>query len=525
VTHSDYHKGEQPLLELRGIRKTFPNGTVALKGVDFAAYAGTVHGLLGANGAGKSTLINVLSASYGSSGGTMLWKGAEVAFSAPHEANKAGIATIHQNIPLVPTLSVLENVFLWKENGWRRTAEDVTTFTALCKDVGYSVRPNTLVEDLSIGARQMVCILQALSLGADLIVMDEPTASLAKEEREIVYSTVRRLASQGKGIIFVSHFLDEIVALTDELTVLRDGRTVMSARTNDVGESEIAEAIAGKTVNALEHLRHQRGTIRDEVVLEVRDLASPEGLEKTDLTVRAGEVVGIAGLLGSGRSELVHAIFGSDKQATGEVRFDGRLMARSPRKSVKAGMALVPEDRDQQAIVPVFEIWRNNSLPYLDKTAKWGWLLQNDVEMQWADKAIETLKIKTDSPETLVTELSGGNAQKVTITRWLFGDVKLLILDEPTAGIDVGAKADILSLVREMAAQGVAVIIISSEFEEILSVSDRVLVMRDGDVVAERDAADTSDHELILLASGKSETHEQTTSDTGVPTEERLHHA
>ncbi len=506
MSQSPHHKGEQPLLSLTGIQKTFPNGTVALRGVDFAAYAGSVHGLLGANGAGKSTLIKILSATYPATGGKQVWKGQEVAFNSPLEANKSGIATIHQNIPLVPTLSVLENVFLWKERGWRRDPSDQIRFAEICDEVGYHINPNDLVNDLSIGARQMVCILQALSYGADLIVMDEPTASLAKEEREIVYSTVRKLAGQGKGIIFVSHFLDEIVALTDEVTVLRDGKTVMYAVTAEVAEADIANAIAGRTVGTLEHLRNVRGTIRDEVVLECTDIASPEGLLPTNLTLRAGEVVGIAGLLGSGRSELVHAIFGSDKHASGKVVMNGQTMGRSPSQSVKAGMALVPEDRDQQAIVPVFEIWKNNSLPYLDKTAKHGIFLQRDVEMEWAERAIETLKIKTDSAETFVTELSGGNAQKVTVSRWLFGDAKLIILDEPTAGIDVGAKADILALVRKLAADGVAIIIISSEFEEILAVSDRILVMRDGAVVAERDSKDVDDQTLILLASGISAT-------------------
>ncbi|MEP3279418.1 MAG: sugar ABC transporter ATP-binding protein [Stappiaceae bacterium] len=505
MSHSENHKDKQPLLSLTGIQKTFPNGTVALRGVDFAAYAGSVHGLLGANGAGKSTLIKILSATFPASGGDQVWKGKKVSFSSPLEANKSGIATIHQNIPLVPTLSVLENVFLWKERGWRRNPQDRVQFDDICKEVGYRIDPDDLVSDLSIGARQMVCILQALSYGADLIVMDEPTASLAKEERAIVYSTVRHLAQQGKGIIFVSHFLDEIVALTDEVTVLRDGQTVMYARTSEVEEADIANAIAGKTVGTLEHLREVRGTIRDEVVLQCKNLASPQGLAPTDLTLRAGEVIGVAGLLGSGRSELAHAIFGSDKQATGKVIMHDRLMGHSPRQSVKAGMALIPEDRDQQAIVPVFEIWKNNSLPYLDKTAKAGLFLQRDVEMEWAERAIEILNIKTDSPETFVTELSGGNAQKVTVARWLFGDAKLIILDEPTAGIDVGAKADILALVRKLAADGVAIIIISSEFEEILAVSDRIIVMRDGAVVAEREARATDDQELILLASGISE--------------------
>ena len=496
-------KGEPPLLQLVGIRKTFPNGAVALRGVDFAAGGGVVHGLLGANGAGKSTLIKILSATYGATEGKVIWKGREVSFSTPLEANRSGIATIHQNIPLVPTLSVLENIFLWKAGGWRQSARDRATFHALCEEVGYTIDPDALVGSLAIGARQMVCILQALSLGADLIVMDEPTASLAKEERELVYGTVRRLAGQGRGIIFVSHFLDEIVALTDEVTVLRDGLAVMDARTAKVSEADIAEAIAGKTVSTLDHLRHQRGTIRDDVVLECAGLRSPEGLAPTDLTIRAGEVVGIAGLMGAGRSELVHAIFGSDRQATGSVRLNGRTMARSPRKAVRDGMALVPEDRDQQAIVPVFELWRNVTLPYLDRTARGGLLLQRDREMNRAEEAIRRLNIKTESAETLVTELSGGNAQKVTVAKWLFGDVKLLLLDEPTAGIDVGAKADILALVRDLAAKGIAIIIISSEFEEILAVSDRILIMRDGAVVAQRDAAKTDDQELILLASAE----------------------
>lgn len=494
-----------PLLQLRQIKKTFPNGAVGLQGVDFDAKAGLVHGLLGANGAGKSTLIKILSATYPASAGQVLWKGSEVRFASPHEANVAGIATIHQNIPLVPTLSVIENIFLWKSGGWRRDPRDRTHFETLCDELGFEIGADTLVGDLSIGNRQMVCILQALSLGADLIVMDEPTASLAKEEREIVYQTVRRLAGQGKGIIFVSHFLDEIMALTDEVTVLRDGRTVMRAVTADVAENDVAEAIAGKTVGTLDHLRAMRGTIRDEIVLECRGLTSPSGLDPTDLKLRAGEVLGIAGLLGSGRSELVHAIFGSDTHASGDVDFLGQSAARSPGESVRKGMALIPEDRDQQAIIPTFELWQNVSLPYLDLSAKHGFLIDRKTEMAWAEKAIETLNIKTESAETLVTDLSGGNAQKVTVARWLFGDARLVILDEPTAGIDVGAKADILALVRKLAEDGVAVIIISSEFEEILAVSDRILVMRDGAVVAERPAAECHDHDLILLASGQTE--------------------
>ena len=242
--------GGDPLLRLEGIAKTFPNGTVALRGVDFAARAGRVHGLLGANGAGKSTLIKVLCAWVPASGGRIVWKGTATRFATPLDANLAGIATIHQAIPLVPTLSVLENVFLWKTRGLRNSAGDRRIFADLCAQVGYAVDPDAAVSDLSIGARQMVCILQALSLNADLIVMDEPTASLAKGERDLVYTTVRRLAGAGKGIVFVSHFLDEIMALTDAVTVLRDGETVLHEKTRDVTEGILADAIAGRAVTA-----------------------------------------------------------------------------------------------------------------------------------------------------------------------------------------------------------------------------------------------------------------------------------
>jgi ribose transport system ATP-binding protein len=499
---SHVSENDVPMLRLEAIQKTFPNGLVALRGVDMAVRSGRVRGLLGANGAGKSTLIKVLCAMFSRTGGTILLKGKEVTFSTPLEASKAGIATIQQHVPLVPTLSVIENVFLWKDRGLRNNPEDRAAFVKLSAEVGYNIDPDLLVSELSIGARQMVCILQALSHNADLLVMDEPTASLAKGEREIVYATVRRLAKAGKAIIFVSHFLDEIMALTDDVTVLRDGSVVLDAVTAELTETAIAEAIAGKTIGTLKHLSEERTALGD-VVLTVRDLASPGRLEPTNLTVRSGEVLGIAGLLGSGRSELVHAIFGSDPEATGEAIFLGKQRVKSPKASVKAGMALIPEDRDQQSTIPVFEIWRNLSLPYLDLSARGGWLLDTEKEMEWARGAIKTLSIKTDSPEAFVTELSGGNAQKVAVARWLVGKPKLLILDEPTAGIDVGAKADILKLVKRLAGEGVAIILISSEFEEILAVADRVLVMRDGAVVAERDARKTSDQELILLASTK----------------------
>jgi ribose transport system ATP-binding protein len=496
---------EVPLLQLEGVTKTFPNGLTALRGVNLEVSRGTVHGLLGANGAGKSTLIKILSGSLAATGGRIVWKGAAVEYSSPKAANDMGIATIHQHIPLVPTLSVLENVFLGEEGRWRRNTKIRQRFSELCERVGYWLEPDGLVSDLSIGQRQMVAILQALGTGAEMIVMDEPTASLAASEREVVYRIVRHLSRvEKKAIVFVSHFLDEVIALTDRVTILRDGQAVVDAQTRDLDESRIAEAIVGRQIVALEQATPRPVDAAAPVLLELKGLASRDKLEPISLSVRAGEVVGVAGLLGSGRSELLHAIFGADPDATGEVRVEGRLLRQSTASAVKAGLALVPEDRMAQGLVPGFEIWRNTTLPALDGVSRGGWLPDRMQEQQRGAEAIRRLSIKANSPDILVTELSGGNAQKVTIAKWLFSDVKVFLLDEPTAGIDIGAKTDILLLVRELAAAGKAVIVVSSEFEEILAVSSRVLVMRDGRCIAERLGHETSEHELILLSGGTS---------------------
>jgi ribose transport system ATP-binding protein len=493
-----------PLMRLEGLTKSFVN-VLVLRGIDLVIERGKVHGLLGANGAGTSTLINILSGAFPASGGTIVWKGETVQWTSPKEANAMGVATIHQHIPLVPTLSVLENVFLGDEGRWRRDASYRSRFAELCDRIEYWLDPDALVADLPIGQRQMVSIFQALGTGAELIVMDEPTASLASDERKVVYETVRRLARvENKAILFVSHFLDEVMALTDCVTILRDGQAVMRAQTCDMDETRIAEAIVGRQLVALERTSPKRHRSEAPVVLELRELASPGKLEPISLKLAAGEVLGIAGLLGSGRSELLHSIFGADPDATGSVTVGGRQIGRSTMAAVSAGIALVPEDRTGQGLVPQFELWRNTTLPALQSVSWRGWLPVRGRELQRGAEAIQKLNIKAPSPDVLVTELSGGNAQKVTIAKWLFSDVKVFLLDEPTAGIDIGAKTDILRLVRELAAAGKSVVIVSSEFEELLAVSERILVMRDGRCVAERAREETSEHELILLAGGHS---------------------
>ena len=508
---------DEPIMRLVGIAKTFGNNTIALRGVDLDIHRGEVHGLLGANGAGKSTLIKILSGAYKATKGEIVWHGRPVTWDSPRDANSMGVATIHQHIPLVPTLSVLENVFLGREGPWRRSKGLRAQFTTICERVGYWIDPDVPVGELPIGERQMVAIYQALGTGAELIVMDEPTASLAAEERALVYETVRRLSKgEGKAILFVSHFLNEIMALTDQVTVLRDGQAVLHADTADLDEGKIAEAIVGKQIAALEKAGAERAARRPSSGqgtprLELRDLASPGKLSPVSLRLAEGEVIGIAGLLGSGRSELLHAIFGADRQAIGEVLLDGRTITRSTGAAVRAGIGLVPEERMGQGLIPDFEIWRNTTLPALDGVSLFGALPVASRERARGWEAIRRLSIKASTPEILVTELSGGNAQKVTIAKWLFSDIRLFLMDEPTHGIDIGAKADILMLIRHLAEQGNSVLFVSSDFDELLAVSDRIVVMRDGAVVAERQAHETTEHELLLIAGGQGAAFETVT--------------
>jgi ribose transport system ATP-binding protein len=490
-----------PLLQLERLQMLYPNGTAALRGVDLTVREGTVHGLLGANGAGKSTLIRILSGASRATYGRILWRGEHVSWSRPAQARAAGIATLHQQIPLVGTLSVLENVFLAQRGGWRHGPRLAARLRRLMATIGYELDADAPVATLPIGERQMVGILQALATEASLIVMDEPTASLAAAERRIVHRTIERLAREGRAVLLVSHFLDEVLALTGEVTVLRDGAVVLSAATAVLDEPSLAAAIVGRPPRAPAG-RTAANESDGRKVAEIIGLESPGRLAPCSFEVRGGEVLGIAGFLGSGRSELLHAIFGADRTARGEVRLHGIRVRRSPRAAVAAGIALVPEDRQRQALVPEFSLSKNLTLAHLERFARWGLVVRAAGETAATEEAIQRLGIKARGGATPVTELSGGNAQKVSIARWLCGPTDLLLLDEPTAGIDIGAKAEILALVRELATAGLAIIWVSSELAELTAVADRILVMREGVVVAERFAGETDEAELVLLASG-----------------------
>jgi ribose transport system ATP-binding protein len=348
----------------------------------------------------------------------------------------------------------------------------------------------------------MVAILQALTRDPALLLLDEPTAALSPAERTVLFATIRRLREQGTTFVYVSHFLDEILELTDHLTVLRDGRVVVDRATAGISKGDLVTAIVGAQLAAVEAPPDSPGPWR-EPLLEVSGLSSPGRFGPVDLTVHAGEVVGLAGLLGSGRTELLEAIFGADRSAIGVVRVAGRpLGGHSPRDGVRAGLALVPEDRARQGFLREWSVAHNISLPYL-AALSWRRLVPDRRrEDKVADRAVADLGIVTGSIETLVGSLSGGNAQKVVFAKWLYGPAKVFLLDDPSAGVDVGAKAEIIGLIRRLAAAGKAVLIAASEFEELLGACDRVLVLRRGRLAAERRAAETDLHELTALASG-----------------------
>jgi ribose transport system ATP-binding protein len=492
------------LLEARDITKQFANGTIALHGVSMAVDEGSIHGLVGANGAGKSTLFKIVAGALPPNGGGLRWRGEDVSWSSPADSHAAGVSTIHQHIPLVPTLTVLENVYLGEMSGLFRRASLLDRYEALCERLGYRADPHKVVADMPLGERQMVAVAQALAGGATLVCMDEPTASMAHAEVDVLFAAVRRLRAEGVSFVFCSHFLDQVLDLTDVVTVLRDGRKVMTVPTDSLDEDALVNAMVGRDLHQIEDSRMGPPPVDAPVLLDVRDLSSPGRLDGIDLQVRAGEIVGIAGMLGSGRSELLEAIFGADSAARGTVKVNDVDVKNDVGARVRGGVALVPEDRVRQALVPGWEIWRNVSLPGLAGLSRRGIVPDVGAEVARADQAIADLGIRTQSAATPVTSLSGGNAQKVVFAKWLFDDSDVYLLDEPTVGVDVGAKADILRLVRGFSEAGKAVVIVSSGFEELLAVAHRIVVMRGGRVVAEREAGATEETELLALASGLS---------------------
>ncbi|SCE08169.1 monosaccharide ABC transporter ATP-binding protein, CUT2 family [Streptomyces sp. IgraMP-1] len=483
------------LLRIENIRKTFP-GVVALDSVDFDLRRGEVHVLLGENGAGKSTLIKMLSGAYRPDSGTIYAEGREVRIQSAQDAERLGIATIYQEFNLVPDLTVAENIFLGRQPrrfGLIDRKKMEADAEELLARVGVQVSPRARVRDLGIARLQMVEIAKALSLDARVLIMDEPTAVLTSEEVEKLFAIVRQLRADGVGIVFITHHLEEIAALGDRVTVLRDGRSVEQVPAS-TPEDELVRLMVGRSIDQQYPREHPE---QGEPLLTVRGLTRDGVFQDVGFEVRAGEIVGLAGLVGAGRTEVARAVFGADPYDRGSVEVLGRELPRHDvNAAMTAGLGLVPEDRKGQGLVLDASVQENLGLVTL-KAASRGGLVDLKGQRTAAARIAEQLGVRMAGLGQHVRTLSGGNQQKVVIGKWLLADTKVLILDEPTRGIDVGAKVEIYQLMNELTASGHAVLMISSDLPEVLGMSDRVLVMAQGRVAGEL-AGDAATQDAVM---------------------------
>ncbi len=492
-----------PLLQLSDITKSF-GAVQALRGVSFDLYAGEVHALLGENGAGKSTLIKIITGAHQPDGGSMVLRGEIVTRLSPAEAHARGVACIYQQPALFPDLSVMENLALRLEpvRPFRRVnwAQRRARAIELLQRVGAEIAPEQEVRELSMPEQQLVEIAAAVGAGAGIVIMDEPTASLTRKEQERLFSVVREMRREGVGVIYISHRLEEIFALADRVTVLRDGASVGTRGVQTNVATEAASGSSGRPAEGLTEAaliqlmvgravtmtRQARDRAPGAEVLSVQQLSSVAGgIRDVSLRVRSGEIVGLAGLVGAGRTELARVLFGLTPADRGEIRIDGRTVAiTSPAVAVGLGLAYLPEDRRRHGIILELPVVANISLAVHRRLFPGTWL-RSGPERKLATELVQRLSIKTDGVDAPGSSLSGGNQQKVALSRWLATQPKVLILDEPTQGVDVGAKSEIHRLIRELADAGLAVLLISSDLPEVLALSDRLLVMRGGTLVAE----------------------------------------
>jgi len=490
-----------PVMAMQGITKAFP-GVRALENVSFDACRGEVHMLVGQNGAGKSTLMKILYGAYHPDEGEIRFEGKAVRIDSPADARRLGIAVIFQEFSLVPYLSVAQNIFLGREfrgripgqiDHGRMHAEA----TKLLSMLGMELDTRTLIHRLGIAQQQMVEIAKALSQNARILVMDEPTAALSDREIERLFAVIRRLRGEGVAIIYISHRLAEVFELGDRVTVLRDGKNVATMQPSETGIDELVRLMIGRDLDA--SYGHKLERTPGELALEVKGLSSDRGVAGVNLVVRSGEIVGLSGLVGSGRSEVVRAIFGADRVTAGEVRVYGKVHHGGPVRSVREGMALVPESRKQEGLALIRSVQDNLLLAGLRKLFPTRWFSPARAAST-AQALIAKLRIATPSPRRLAKYLSGGNQQKVVVGKWLSAGSRFFIFDEPTRGIDVGAKAEMFGLIGELVAQGAAVLMVSSELAEIVKVCDRAYVMREGRVAGELGRQALTEENILRLA-------------------------
>ncbi len=491
------------LLQMREITKRFP-GVLALDRVDFDLRRGEVHVLLGENGAGKSTLIKMLSGAYQPDQGEILLDGELVSIGSSQEAQRLGVSTIYQEFNLVPELTVAENIFLGRQPrrfGLLDRRRMMREAGELLQRMKVITAPGARVSDLGVAQRQMVEIAKALSLDARILIMDEPTAVLTGQEIERLFEIIRDLQESGVAVVFISHHLEEVAQIGGRVTVMRDG-AVVGGLPADADRSEFVRMMVGRSI---ENQFPRRRSERSEVLLEVSNLSRKGVLEEVSLEVRTGEVVGVAGLVGAGRTELARAIFGVDPIDSGEVRIRGRrLNPGDPGEAKRRGLGFITEDRRGQGIVPPLSVAENLGLAALGSNTRAGLVRRKDQREQ-AQRMIRELGIRTPSPEQEIRYLSGGNQQKAVIGKWLLAESEVLIMDEPTRGIDVGAKVEIYELMNELTERGAGILMISSELPEVLGMSDRILVMSEGRITGELSAAEATQEAVMTLATAESE--------------------
>lgn len=494
---------DHPILSMQGISKTFP-GVRALENVHFELRAGEVHGLLGENGAGKSTLIKILTGVYTPDQGKIVLAGQHVTITHPSQAEAFGISAVHQELSLEPYLSAAENIFLGRQPINRLGLIDHGRMnreaTELLDRLGMNVPPKRAAAELSVAHRQMVSVAHAVSTQARIVVMDEPTAPLTEHETEKLFEIVRRLREQGIAVIYITHRLEEIFEIADRVTVLRDGQYISTMNVGDTSLEKIISLMIGRSMT---DLFVKKTVAIGEPILEVHKLTRRGMVADISITLRRGEILGIFGLAGAGRTELARMIFGAESFDSGEILLDGeKIHPKHPRRAIDYGIGLVPEDRRNHGLVLEQSVKANISLPTLGRLASMG-IISRSEEIRLAQRQVSHLQIRTPSIYQPVKLLSGGNQQRVVIGKWLGTEPKVLILDEPTKGVDIGAKASIHALMCDLAGQGVGILLISSELPEVLSMSDRILVMHRGHISASFSRSDATADKLMAAATGE----------------------
>ncbi len=494
------------LVEMKGITKTFP-GVVALDDVSFDCRAGEVHAVVGENGAGKSTLMKILAGVYQPDEGSILIEGESVRLASPHDAQLHRVSIIYQELNLLPDLNVAENVFLGREPRGRLGILDEGGEAERAREVlqrlGVDIDPGTKLGRLSMAQQQMVEIAKALSLNARVVIMDEPSAALGGRDLEYLFRVIRALKEQGVGVIYISHRIAEIFEVADRVTVFKDGKVVGTFPVAEVDRPELVRLMIGRSFS---ETFPQRGSTPGEEILRIDGLRVGERLKDIHLTARRGEVIGISGLVGAGRTELAQAIFGSRRIDGGEIHVAGKKVnLRTPRQALRHKIGYLTEDRNAEGLVMGQTVMENAALPSLTKRQRWG-VVNRKREREVVEETTHDLRLRAPSLGADVENLSGGNRQKVVLAKWLISGPELIIFDEPTRGIDVGAKAEIWQLMRDLADQGKAIVMISSELPEIVGMSDRVYVMHRGMIVGELNGEQATEEQVMMLATyGKSD--------------------